>query len=92
MLWKEGLKYYPGTITYTNSDGTFAVKWEWANYVGKNEETRHKSHVFATKLRVRERLGPGFAVWVGVWVCAVGVCVCGCSRWWSVIRLRRVGE
>ena len=99
MLWEEFTKYYPGTITYTNSDGTFAVKFEWADDHGKNEETKHKSHVSATQLRVRERLGRVYAVCVCLWgvcgVCAVCVCVCvwlfplvvGRSR-----CLRRVGE
>lgn len=54
VLYKGGNMYYPGTITYINLDGTFAVKYEWADYIGKNEKTKHESHVFATKLRVRE--------------------------------------
>ena len=64
--------YYPGTITYINLDGTFAVKYEWADYsdyIGKNEKTKHESH----ELRVREWLGTGSRC----------VCVCGCSRLWS---------
>ena len=85
VLWKErgqgGDVYLPGTITYINLDGTFAVKYEWADKFGKNETTKHQSHVFATKLRVRERSGTGFRC---VCVCAcVCVCVCGCSRLWS---------
>ena len=77
VLWKDldfgGCDiYYPGTITYINLDGTFAVKYEWADDYG-NEKTKHESHVFATKLRVREWLGTGFRC----------VCVCGCSRLWS---------
>ena len=88
LLWKERNSigrdvYYPGTITYINLDGTFAVKYEWADDYGKNETTKHESHVFATKLRVRERSGTGFrCVCVRVCVC-VCVCVCGCSRLWS---------
>ena len=77
VLWKVSGNicdiYYPGTITYINLDGTFAVKYEWADSNGKNEKTKHESHVFATKLRVREWLGTGFRC----------VCVCGCSRLWS---------
>ena len=81
-LWKDGRIYYPGTITYINLDGTFAVKYEWADSNGKNEKTKHESHVFATKLRVREWLGTGFRC---VCVC-VAVPVCGHRL------VRRVGE
>ena len=81
VLYKDVDIYYPGTITYINLDGTFAVKYEWANFSGKNETTKHESHVFATKLRVREWSGRVF----GVCVC-VAVPVCGHRL------VRRVGE
>ena len=67
-LWKDGSIYYPGTITYINLDGTFAVKYEWADDYGKNNKTEHESHVFATKLRVREWSGRVFGVCVCVWL------------------------
>ena len=72
VLWKDldfgGCDiYYPGTITYINLDGTFAVK-----YTSLRKKTKHESHVFATKLGVREWLGRGFGVCVCVCVCWVG--------------------